>query len=151
MTLSNLETRWAEAAMGAIFPGSTDGTMADIRDMDVRGFLTEVMHAVPFQAALGLRIAIWLVALAPLFVIGRFRTIAGLQQLDRERVVSALVAHRSYALRSLTLILKTMGALLWAGDDAVRARMLAPTPSRALTPAPKNELVPLRVKRAAVA
>lgn len=143
MTLSKVETRWAEAAMGAIFPGSNDAGMADIRGMDVSGFLAEVMHGVPFQAALGLRLAIWLVALAPLFVIGRFATIAGLGQGDRERVVASLVAHRSYALRSLVLILKTMGALLWAGDDAVRARMLKP--------APKNVLVPLRVKRAAVA
>ena len=39
------------------------------------------------------------------------------------------------------MILKTIGALLYAGDDAVRARMHAA--------APKNELVPLRVKRAA--
>jgi len=147
MTLSNLETRWAEAALGAIFPGSKDAGMAGIRGMDVRGFLSEVLGAVPFQAALGLRIAIWLVALAPLFIIGRFKTISGLTQPDRERVVAALVGHRSYALRSLTLILKTMGALLWAGDDAVRAHMLAPAPA----PAPKNELIPLRVKRAAVA
>jgi hypothetical protein len=141
MTLSKLETRWAEAAMGAIFPGSNDAGMADIRGMDVGGFLAEVMQCVPFQAALGLRLAIWLVALAPLFVIGRFATIAGLAQGDRERVVGSLVGHPSYALRSLVLILKTMGALLWGGDDAVRARML--------TPAPKSVLVPLRVKRAA--
>jgi hypothetical protein len=145
MTLSNLEARWAEAGLGAIFPGSSE--MADIRAMDVRGFLSEVLSCVPFQAALGLRVAIWLVALAPLFVIGRFKTISGLTQPDRERVVAALVGHRSYTLRSLTLILKTMGALLWAGDDAVRARMIAPAPKAA----PKNELIPLRVKRAAVA
>ena len=143
MTLSRLETRWAEAAMGAIFPGSNDTGMAGIRGMDVRGFLGEVLRTVPLQAALGTRIAIWLVALAPLLVLGRLKTIVGLVQADRERVVAALVAHRWYAVRSLALILKTMGALLWAGDDAVRARML--------TPAPKNVLIPLRVKRAAVA
>ena len=39
-----------------------------------------------------------------------------------------------------SLILKTMGALLYAGDDAVRARMLVPTPARA-------GLVTLRTKR----
>jgi hypothetical protein len=141
MNLTKLETRWAEAAMGAIFPGSRDAGLADIRAMDLRGFLSQVMATVPFQAALGLRLAVWIVALAPLFVLRRFATIAGLDQAGREKVIERLLVSRSYPVRSLVMILKTIGALLYAGDDAVRARMNAP--------APKNELVSLRVKRAA--
>jgi len=141
MNLTKLEITWAEAAMGAIFPGSRDAGLTDIRAMDLRGFLAQVMATVPFQAALGLRLAVWIVALAPLFVLRRFATIAGLDQAGREKVIEKLLANRSYAVRSLVMILKTIGALLYAGDDAVRARMNAP--------APKNELVSLRVKRAA--
>jgi hypothetical protein len=141
MNLTKLEITWAEAAMGAIFPGSRDAGLADIRAMDLRGFLAQVIATVPFQAALGLRLAVWIVALAPLFVLRRFATIAGLDQAGREKVIEKLLANRSYAVRSLVMILKTIGALLYAGDDAVRARMNAP--------APKNELVSLRVKRAA--
>jgi hypothetical protein len=140
MNLTKLETTWAEAAMGAIFPGSREAGLADIRGMDLRGFLSQVVTTVPFQAALGLRLAIWIVALAPLFVLGRFATVVGLDQAGREQLIVRLLAHRSYALRSLVLILKTIGALLYAGDDAVRARMN--------TPAPQPQLVPLRVKRA---
>jgi hypothetical protein len=141
MNLTKLETTWAEAAMGAIFPGSRDAGLTDIRAMDLRGFLAQVMATVPFQAALGLRLAVWIVALAPLFVLRRFATIAGLDQAGREKVIEKLLVNRSYAVRSLVMILKTIGALLYAGDDVVRARMNAP--------APKNELVSLRVKRAA--
>ncbi len=141
MNLTKLEITWAEAAMGAIFPGSRDAGLTDIRAMDLRGFLAQVMATVPFQAALGLRLAVWIVALAPLFVLRRFATIAGLDQAGREKVIEKLLVNRSYAVRSLVMILKTIGALLYAGDDAVRARMNAP--------APKNELVSLRVKRAA--
>ena len=79
MNLTKLETTWAEAAMGAIFPGSRDAGLTDIRAMDLRGFLAQVMATVPFQAALGLRLAVWIVALAPLFVLRRFATIAGLE------------------------------------------------------------------------
>ncbi len=140
MNLTRFENRWAEAALGAIFPGSTDDGLADIRGMDVAGFLRGVFRIVPAQAALGTRVAIWLVAFAPLFVIGRFATIARLAQVDRERVVAGLVASRFYVVRSLVLILKTMGALLYAGNDGVRARMNAPRPAR-------PSLVPLRVKR----
>ena len=142
MNMTKLETTWAEAAMGAIFPGSRDAGLADIRAMDLRGFLSQVMTTVPFQAALGLRLAVWIVALAPLFVLGRFATIVGLTTADRERVVSKLVVSRSYVVRSLVLILKTMGALLYAGDGTVRARMFVPPPSSS-----KTGLVTLRTKR----
>lgn len=141
MNLTKLEISWAEASMGAIFPGSRDAGLTDIRAMDLRGFLAQVMATVPFQAALGLRLAVWIVALAPLFVLRRFATIAGVDQAERESVIEKLLASRSYPVRSLVMILKTIGALLYAGDDAVRARMNAA--------APKNELVSLRVKRAA--
>jgi hypothetical protein len=147
MNLTKLETTWAEAAMGAIFPGSRDAGLADLRGMDLRGFLSQVMSTVPFQAALGLRLAIWIVALAPLLVLGRFTTVVGLDRAAREDLIARLLANRSYALRSLVLILKTIGALLYAGDDAVRARMNAPAPQLH----PVSGLVPLRVKRALTA
>jgi hypothetical protein len=143
MTLTKLETRWAEAAMGAIFPGSTAEGLADIRAMDIRGFLLEVMAYVPRRTALGLRVAIWVVALAPLFVLHRLKTLAGLLPAERERVVAALVASPSYGLRSMVMIVKTIGALLYAGDDRVRARMLVPSHP--------TGIVSLRVKRAQTA
>jgi hypothetical protein len=139
MKLTRFEDRWAEATMGAIFPGSTENGLRDIRAMNVGGFLRQLMRSVPFQAALGVRLAVWLVALAPLFVLGRFATIVGLTSADRERVVSTLVVSKSYVVRSLILVLKTMGALLYADDRAVRARMLVP--------AAKSGLVTLRAKR----
>jgi hypothetical protein len=143
MKLTRFEDRWADAAMGAIFPGSTEAGLADIRAMNVGGFLRQLMRSVPFQAALGVRMAVWVVALAPLFVLGRFTTIVGLAVADRERVVARLVASKSYAVRSLVLILKTMGALLYAGNDAVRARMLRPRPDARVA----TGLVTLRAKR----
>ncbi len=125
MRLASWESAWAEAAMQAIFPGSPEEGMAGIADMGLTGFLADVMRYLPTRAALGMRIAIWLVALAPLFVLGRLTTIARLPLLDRERVVAALAGSRVYAVRSLVLILKTMGALLYGGDASVRARMTA--------------------------
>lgn len=141
MKLSRFEDRQAVAAMAAIFPGSTEAGLRDIRAMDVTGFLRQVMHCVPFQAAFGLRAAVWLVAFAPLFVLGRLATLAGLSVADRERVVQVLATSRSYVVRSLVMILKTMGALLYAGDDAVRARMAIPQ-----TSTPAEGLVALRRK-----
>jgi hypothetical protein len=137
MTLTRLESRWAQAAMQAIFPGSRNMGLADIRGMNVDGFLREVMGNFPWRAAIGLRLAVWLVALAPWFVLRRIVTIAGLPPGDRESIVAALMSSNSYAIRSLVLILKATGALLYAADDGVRARMMPP----------RSSVTPLRIKR----
>jgi hypothetical protein len=96
--------------------------------MQVDAFLREVMRTLPFRAALGVRLAVWLVAVAPWFMLRRFATIAGLGLAERERVIARLVASRSYAVRSLALLLKAIGALLYAADDRVRRRMAPPRP-----------------------
>jgi hypothetical protein len=139
MTLMRFERRWAVAAIEAIFPGSGDLGLSDMHAMNVDGFLRELMATLPFRAALGVRLAVWLVALAPLFVTFRFATIARLALDDRERVIAALAASEAYAVRSLVLVLKTMGALLYAADDAVRMRIMPPRAAR---------VAQLRVKRA---
>jgi hypothetical protein len=141
MKLTRLEHRWAQAALVAMFPGSREDGFADIGAMDVHGYLVEVMRSLPFKARLGLRAAIWLVALAPLLVLGRLATIGDLARDEGERVVATLGASRWYSVRSLVMLLKTFGAMLYAGDDAIRAR-LRPKP---------NTLVPLRTRRAHVA
>ena len=142
MKLARFEDRWAQASLAVMFPGSSDQGFADIRAMDVHGYLVEVMRAFPFRVALGLRVAVWLVALAPLFVCRKLATIASLAASERERVVETLLASRAYSVRSLVMLLKTFGALLYAGDEQIRAR---------LRPAPGRASVPLRIKRAHVA
>jgi hypothetical protein len=125
MKLTRFESTWAAASLVAIFPGSDEAGLAGIETMNVTGFLDELVPEMPLHAALGLRLAIWLLALAPLFVIGKLTTLARLGQLDREAVVAKLVASEWYAVRSLVMILKTFGAMLYAGDDRVRTRLLA--------------------------
>jgi hypothetical protein len=151
MKLTRLENAWASATLGAIFPGSRETGFASIARMDVRNFLGEVMGSIPFKAALGLRVAVWVIALAPLFVIHRAATIHGLEPAARERVVTALSASRSYVLRSLVMMLKTFGAMLYAGDDRVRERLgLHAVDVAAPVRAPRN-FVPLRIKGVHVA
>ncbi len=140
MRLMQFENAWAGAALGAMFPGASDVGLGGIAAMDVAGFLRSTMRRLPLQAALGLRAAVWVAALAPLFELGRLTTIRGLRPSDRERLVMRLVKSRLYVVRSLIMMLKTFGALLYAGDQAVRARLTAPS----VRPA----LVPLRLRKA---
>jgi hypothetical protein len=139
----SFEVRWARVEFDTIFPGASDAGLVSMDAMDVEAFVRTTAAHVPAKAAFGLRIAIWLAMFAPLFVLRRFKTLAGLDRADREKVITRLLANDSYAIRSLTLILKTIGALLYAGDPSVRARMHA----KPVAEAPSGErLVPLRLK-----
>ncbi|MEO6419853.1 MAG: hypothetical protein ABIP39_10625 [Polyangiaceae bacterium] len=122
-TLTKIESRWARGAFGAIFPAN-ELTGIGICDLDVETFLMEVRSATTFKSALGVRAAIWIVAFAPLFVLGKLRTISGLDQASREVVVGALMASPIYFVRQLTMLLKAIGAILYAGAPAVRKIMV---------------------------
>jgi hypothetical protein len=143
MKLSRLENAWAKAALSAMFPGSPETGFEGIAAMDVSGYLDDVMRTRPFKATLGLRAAIWLVALAPLFALGRMTTIVGLAPPDRERLLDVLLASRAYSVRMLAMLLKAFGALLYGGNERVRARLrLAKAP-------PLIALVALRLRASA--
>jgi hypothetical protein len=138
MSLTRMEQRWARIALETIFPGSPEAGLQGIASMDIEGYLADVLRTVPFKSALGLRVALWFIALAPLFLLRRFVTIVGLAQGDRELVVSRLIASPSYPVRSLVTALKAVGAMLYAGSPQIRARMQTPR---------RPKLVPLRLHR----
>jgi hypothetical protein len=125
--LSNFEVRWATAALAAFFPEASRGSLPiGVASLDVGGYLRDVFARVPLEPVFGLRLAIWIAGLAPLFVLGRLRTLASLDARDRERVVGALVASPIYAVRQLLIALKAIGALLYCAAPEVREKMLAP-------------------------
>ncbi|MGD0674345.1 MAG: hypothetical protein ABSC94_02940 [Polyangiaceae bacterium] len=130
MKLHPFEHRWAEAALAAIFPGSAADGLVAIGSMAWGAYVCETMARLPTKSALGVRCAVWLVAFAPLFVVGRFTVFARLGPADRERVIVRLASSSWFLVRSLLLILKTVGALLYAGDRCVRARMADDLPPR---------------------
>lgn len=130
--LTSFERRWLRAILDTIFPSSDRGALPlGAADLDIDGFFDELFAQAPFESSLGLRVAIWILALAPLFVIAKPRSFAGLSVEDRERVYSKLAASRIYVVRSLVIALKAIGSLLYCGDPTVRGRILAPVPERA--------------------
>jgi hypothetical protein len=129
VALTHFERRWAHAAFDAIFPGPDRGALPlGIRDMDLDGFIDHTLESVPFEASLGLRLAFWVVGLAPLFVLRRFATMTSLGPADRMRVIAAVNASPIYAVRSFVTMLKALGALFYCGDRRVRTSIVAVTP-----------------------
>jgi hypothetical protein len=124
MRLFAFEEGWARAVLAAMFPvpvadgGEREATYGP-------GF-SGIIASAPFEPAVGLRLALFMVILSPLFVLKRPRTFLGLTADAREQVLDGLLSSRVYAVRQLVLALKTMGALLYAHDPAVRRAMLVP-------------------------
>ena len=116
------EQNWASAVLGAMFP--PEPGQSDPPDLG-RGFAS-IIRSAPFEAGVGLRLALLLVILSPLFVLGRFRTFMTLDGPSRERLLDALMKSSAYAMRQLLMALKTMGALLYARDENTRKRLMTP-------------------------
>ncbi|HEY1955463.1 MAG TPA: hypothetical protein VGH28_07620 [Polyangiaceae bacterium] len=120
MSFTKLERSWARAALGTMFPSGAHPRVPGADAIDGGASLEDVCLAVPARVALGIRIAVWMVALAPLFVVFRLRTLAGLETAAREKVVLALLSSRFYFVRQLTLLLKAFGALIFVAAPGVR-------------------------------
>ena len=104
--MTGLERGFAAAAFDGIFPrGSDERLPQGAADGDMVGLFENARAGVPPRVALGLRVAVWIVALAPLVTIGKFATIASLATTDRERVVLALLSSNVYMIRQLTTLL----------------------------------------------
>jgi hypothetical protein len=125
--LTRIELGWARATLETIFPANACAALPyGIAELDIEGHLQRVRRAAPAEAAFGIRAAIWIAGLAPVFVLGRLCTIAVLAPKEREKVVLAVMASRVYLVRQLVMFLKQLGALLYAGAAHVRDRVHAP-------------------------
>lgn len=138
--LLSFELAWTDAAFDAIFPEPPRSALAHgVLRMHPGAYFEEVLRTVPFEQSLGLRFALWMIALAPLFTIRRAVTIASLGVDDRQRVLDALLASRSYVVRQLTMSMKAISALLYSQSKTIRAQMATPVRGR-------DALVALRKK-----
>ena len=125
--LFEFELAWADAAFDAIFPPPPKTVLAHgIATMQPGRFFDDVVANAPVEQSLGLRLALWIVALAPFFVLARLATIASLDADDRPRVIERLITSPIYAVRQLMVGFKAMGSLLYAQSPHVHAQMIAP-------------------------
>jgi len=124
-SLTRVEGRWARAAFGAMFPAGAHPRLPHGADaVDMVAIFDQVAQDVPARVVLGLRAALWMIALAPIVLLLRMRTIVGLDDAAREQVVCRLLSSRWYAVRQLTLLLKAFGALFFVSSPEVRAAIV---------------------------
>jgi len=139
--LASFELAWTDAAFDAIYPEPPRSRLPHgIASMHPARFFDDVLSTIPLEQSLGLRVTLWMVALAPLFTIRRLGTIASLDADERARVLTRLISSSNYFVRQLTMSFKAMATLLYAKSAAVRAAMTVPI-ARALDASPPPRLV----------
>ncbi len=126
-----LEYTWARAVLGTIFPACPEaGVTRGIVDLDLATFIDELEDSVPWLTFFGIRLFIILIALSPLLVLGKLKTMAGLERRDREAVVFKIGKSNVYLVRQMVLALKAMFALCFGGGDELQAICRSEAPKR---------------------
>ena len=120
--MTKFEARWARTVLRAFAPAEGPGLLVDRAEADYSGSVVRVLKQVTPLARLGVRAAIWLVALAPLWSWGKLATITSLPDARRAVLLDELLVHKSSVVRELTLLLKFVASIALLGTASVRAR-----------------------------
>lgn len=124
MSWWSFERRWLAVIWQTLLPSGTPGGLAlGARDVPLDRFLDELIAFAPRRVTLGARLCVWLLTLCPLFVIGRFALLSGLDDDERLAVLQKLAASDVYLVRELPTLFKMLGALDFAGLPAVQAEV----------------------------
>jgi hypothetical protein len=89
----------------------------------VAAFLDAYLRRVPFQAALGLRVAIWAISWLPLFFVGVPLPADRLSHATRMRYVQRWASARVYFVREGFYLVKAIALMGWGAHPDVRARL----------------------------
>lgn len=116
------ERRWARHLLAAFAPTGGLGLAPLENEVDYLAALVRMMREASPLAAVGLRLAVWMAALAPLWLWGRLTTISKLAGERRTQLLRELLSHRLFAVRELSLLLKLCAAMALLGTPSARMR-----------------------------
>lgn len=118
------ELAWTDATFDAIYPDPPESRLPHgIRALAPARLLDALVRSAPFEQSFGIRVTLWLIALAPLFTIRKLGTIASIDPVDRRRVLEHLVASPIYLVRQLVIGIKALASLFYATSPAIRDAM----------------------------
>jgi hypothetical protein len=126
MKLTTLERRWVHSIYEAMYPADSDPRLPiGIRSLDIDGHLDRIAEGWTWMAFWSLRAGIWMVALAPILILGKFKTASSLSSADQVRVLNRLYASNIYEVRQLVVLLKLSAGFLYGSGVEVR-KAIAP-------------------------
>jgi hypothetical protein len=116
------ERRWARHVLAAFAPVGGPGLAPVPDEVDYESALRRMMRGASPLAAAGLRLALWIAALAPIWLWGKVTTVTRLATERRPELLRQLLGHRAFVVRELTMLLKLCAAMALLGTPSVRAR-----------------------------
>ncbi len=133
------ERRWVESILGTFAPADSGELAPEPGAIDFLDTFEGMLARARLQVRIGLRLALWLAALSPLWALHRLRSFAALSLPERQSLLARLLEHRVYAVREAALLLKLVACLALFANDALRARSGYDGPA--------GELIPLSARR----
>jgi hypothetical protein len=107
--ITAIEYTWARATLGTIYPACPEaGVTQGITDMDLAAHIDDMDESLPWMTFFGFRLFLLIIALSPLFVIGKFGTMAGIAQEDRDAVIGRLGHSNVYLVRQMVMALELL-------------------------------------------
>lgn len=124
LRLFNFERRWLVAIFAVLIPAGADPRFKYGAEQAPMGrFIDDLLTHAPLEFVTGLRATLWMVMLAPLFTIKRFKTFLGVDHEAQLRVVERLRTSDVYLVRETPLLFKTIGCLGFCGLPPVQKEL----------------------------
>jgi hypothetical protein len=121
LRMFRFERRWLLRIFETIFPGAIAPQLPKgAADMPLGRFIDDFAVHAPLQALAGLRVGIWMVMLAPVFILGRARSFLGLSAAEQVLLLDRMRRSRRYLVREALLFVKTVACLGFCGLATVQ-------------------------------
>jgi hypothetical protein len=116
------ERRWAAAALEGFAPPEGPGLAPRPGEADFLGAFLAMYEATSPLGRLGLRAAVWLAALAPLWLDGAPRLLGGLPPMERARLLGRMLSHPLFVVGEFATLLKLSAAVGLLREPGPRER-----------------------------
>jgi len=127
--MQSFERKWAADLLGAFAPessGSAPGVASFLAprpgEVDYLATFDLMRRRGTRLAAIGLRLAVWVLALAPMWHQRALRSVSSLSTQQRSELLSRMLVHPRFIARELALLLKLCASMALLGVPSVRAR-----------------------------
>jgi hypothetical protein len=123
MKLVAFERRQAQAIMESFAPSSAqEGLVPRDGEVDYLGSLEKMANAMSDRARMGVRLALWIVTFAPLWMGVALGTMAGIPVEKRTRLLDRMLASKLFLVRELALAMKIGASFALFSAQSIRAR-----------------------------
>jgi hypothetical protein len=131
MKLSSFERSLSITVLSSFAPlASPNGLSIHEGEVDWVSGIEKFLTSATQKAQLGVRVSLLFFFAAPLFVLGKFRTLASSSIEERAEVMSRLLTHRVLIVRELALLIKLCACMAMFRVSSLRERTGFDGPAR---------------------